>query len=233
MYAFITALLMFVQLVNPSKGNEAFEKGEYDKAISIYRQALEANPEENRLMFNIGNSLSKLGKAQESIETFEAFKKQVETPEEQAMADYNIGTLLAQQDPQKAIGAFQQALRNNPEDVDAKHNLELLLRQQQEQQQQNQQNQNQDQNQDENQEDQQQQQQDQNQNQQNQDQSSQQNQDSPADQQQDQQSQQQQPKLSPKEAEALLDALGQREKDLLKAMKKRPEEDSPKTDKDW
>lgn len=237
MFAFIPALLMFFQLVNPSKGNDAFEKGEYDKAISIYQEALEANPEESRLLFNIGNSLSKLGKGEESIKSFESFKEMVESPVAKALADYNIGSILAEQDPSKAIEAFQQALRANPEDEDAKHNLELLLRRQQEnQEQQQQQNQDQDQNQDENQQDQNQQQQQQ-QNQQQQDQNSQQDQQqqdqSPSPDSQQSPQGQQTAKLSPKEAEALLDALGQREKDLLKAMKKLPEGEQTKSDKDW
>lgn len=239
--------------VQPEKeANELYNKGTYDQAAEAYRGLLQRQPVDQdnpnqtlpKLWFNLGNSLAQLGDTEKAIESYDAFKEsglsQAFDPTELSKADYNKGTLLAQQDPEAAIDALKQALKANPQDPDAKHNLEMLLQQQQQQQdqQQDNQNQNQDQNQNENQ-DQQDQNSDQNQDGQNQD--SEQNQDGqnqdpnqqnqPPPQQQPQQGQA--PSMQPREAEALLDALEQKEKDLLREMKKEAKEQQNRKAKDW
>ena len=236
MIATLFAVMFMLQLMpQPMKGNEAYRSEQYEDAVRIYREALEQNPQETRLLFNLGNALSMSGDKQESIETFKTFKSAAAEGEEGANADYNIGTLLAGEDPEAAIESFISALRQNPDDEDAKHNLESLLKQQQQQEQQQQ---NQDPNQDEQQDQEQQDQQNPDQNQEQNQEDSGQNQDSdsadgsPPPDQQSQQSGQQ-PKIQPREAEALLDALEQREKDLLRAMKKESEQTAPKKGKDW
>lgn len=236
MIATLFAVMFMLQLMpQPMKGNEAYRSEQYEDAVRIYREALEQNPQETRLLFNLGNALSMSGDKQESIETFKTFKSAAAEGEEGANADYNIGTLLADEDPEAAIESFISALRQNPGDQDAKHNLESLLKQQQQQEQQQQ---NQDSNQDEQQDQEQQDQQNPDQNQEQNQEDSGQNQDSdsadgsPPPDQQSQQSGQQ-PKIQPREAEALLDALEQREKDLLRAMKKESEQTAPKKGKDW
>jgi Ca-activated chloride channel family protein len=243
--------------VQPEKeANELYNDGTYDQAAEAYRGLLQRQPAEQdkpnqtlpKLWFNLGNSLAQLGDTEKAIESYDAFKEsglsQSFDPTELSKADYNKGTLLAQQDPEAAIDALKQALKANPQDPDAKHNLEMLLQQQQQQQDQQQDNQNQDQNQDQDQnqnenQDQQDQNSDQNQDGQNQD--SEQNQDGqnqdpnqqnqPPPQQQPQQGQA--PSMQPREAEALLDALEQKEKDLLREMKKEAKEQQNRKAKDW
>lgn len=243
--------------VQPEKeANELYNEGTYDQAAEAYRGLLQRQPVDQdnpnqtlpKLWFNLGNSLAQLGDTEKAIESYDAFKEsglsQAFDPTELSKADYNKGTLLAQQDPEAAIDALKQALKANPQDPDAKHNLEMLLQQQQQQQdqQQDNQNQDQDQNQDQNQnenQDQQDQNSDQNQDGQNQD--SEQNQDGqnqdpnqqnqPPPQQQPQQGQA--PSMQPREAEALLDALEQKEKDLLREMKKEAKEQQNRKAKDW
>lgn len=239
--------------VQPEKeANELYNKGTYDQAAEAYRGLLQRQPVDQdnpnqtlpKLWFNLGNSLAQLGDTEKAIESYDAFKEsglsQSFDPTELSKADYNKGTLLAQQDPEAAIDALKQALKANPQDPDAKHNLEMLLQQQQQQQDQQQDNQNQDQDQNQNEnQDQQDQNSDQNQDGQNQD--SEQNQDGqnqdpnqqnqPPPQQQPQQGQA--PSMQPREAEALLDALEQKEKDLLREMKKEAKEQQNRKAKDW
>lgn len=239
--------------VQPEKeANELYNKGTYDQAAEAYRGLLQRQPVDQdnpnqtlpKLWFNLGNSLAQLGDTEKAIESYDAFKEsglsQAFDPTELSKADYNKGTLLAQQDPEAAIDALKQALKANPQDPDAKHNLEMLLQQQQQQQDQQQDNQNQDQDQNQNEnQDQQDQNSDQNQDGQNQD--SEQNQDGqnqdpnqqnqPPPQQQPQQGQA--PSMQPREAEALLDALEQKEKDLLREMKKEAKEQQNRKAKDW
>jgi len=128
---------------DPVEANEAYEQGEYEKAEQLYRQAIDANPENAKLYFNLGNTLVNLGKPDEAIQTFTHFLTLSETPEEKALGEYNIGHILSEKEQwQQAAKHYKRALYLNPSDEDAKHNFELALKKQQEneqhQQQQNQ-----------------------------------------------------------------------------------------------
>lgn len=211
------------------KANEAYNRGDFETAIGLYKKAIEANPENAKLYFNLGNALANTGQAEEAIRFFERYKSMTQDPGQQARADYNIGNVHAQQKEwERAADAYRDALRYRDGDTDAKHNYELALQRQQQQQQQQQSQQNQ------NQQQQQQQQQNQNQDQQQNQQQQQQQQSQNQDQQQQQQQQQQMNQISKEEAEKILQALEQKEKELLKEFKKQKTESSNDTnEKDW
>ena len=183
-------------LSDPKKANEAYRSGDYAQAAELFRQAIEADPNDARLYFNLGNALSKDGKMEQAEEAYRQYQQLMEAPEDQALADYNLGTSLSELgELEDALEHLQHALMQNPNDEDAQFNYEMALKQmQQQEQQQQEQNQDQDGEQDQEQQDQQQQnkqdQQDQ-QNQQDQDQQNQQ-QDQQQQNQQDQQQQDQQ-----------------------------------------
>ena len=68
----------------------------------------------------------------------EAYRRAIESgdPELASAAWYNLGNALyRQQQLERALEAYKQALRLNPRDGDAKHNLERVLDQMQQQQQ--------------------------------------------------------------------------------------------------
>lgn len=217
------------------KANEAYRSGEYEKAVTLYRKAIDDRPENARLYFNLGNALAKSGKTEEAVKVFEQYKSMADDPENRALADYNIGNIYSENKKwDRALDHYRSALRYRKGDEDAKHNYELARRQRQDQnqdQQQQQQNQ-QDQNQQQDQQQQQQQNQDQDQQQQDQQQDQQQQQDQ--DRQQQNRQQQQINQISKAEAEKILQALEQREKELLKEFKKQKTESSNSTnEKDW
>ncbi|MDZ7772866.1 MAG: tetratricopeptide repeat protein [Balneolaceae bacterium] len=213
------------------KANEAYNQGDYETAIGLYKKAIEANPENAKLYFNLGNALASTGQAEEAIRLFERYKTMTKDPARQSRADYNIGNVHAQQEQwESAAEAYRDALRYQDGDTDAKHNYELALQRQRQQQQQNQQGQNQQQQQ----QDQQQQNQDQNQQQNQQQQQNQDQQQQDQNQQQQNQQQQQMNQISKEEAEKILQALEQKERELLKEFKKQKTESSDDTnDKDW
>ncbi len=207
------------------KANEAFQQGDYERAAQLYRQAIEQNPDDARLYFNLGNALAQAGQTEEAIQAFNQFRERSDEPEKQSMADYNTGRTLADMESyDEAIQHFRNALRNNPGDADARHNYELArqlkAQQEQQQQQQDSDSDNQDENQDQN------DRQDQN------DQDSQQDQ-APHDQQPDQQDQPQPQSISQDEAENILDALRQLERELLGNRKKEAKDGARQDDKDW
>jgi len=122
-------------------GNTHFEAGEYEQAVAAYRQAQVEAPDQAEPYYNAANAYNRqaqldavVAQAQQALKTAD--------PELAAQAWYNLGNAYfdAQQWPD-AIAAYQETLRLNPDDGDAKHNLELALQKLEEQQQQQEQEQ--------------------------------------------------------------------------------------------
>lgn len=189
-------------------GNKEFEKENFEDSEIDYRKALEKKSESIDAAFNLGDALYKQEKYEEAARQFQLLASKVDDKEKLGHIYHNLGnSLLSAQKLQESIEAYKEALRNNPSDMETKYNLAFAqnkLKEQQQQQQQNQDQQNQDQKED-------QQKQDQQQDQQNQDQQQQQEQEK---------QQQQQDKISEEDAQRMLEALQQDEKDLLEKLKK-------------
>lgn len=125
------------------KGNEAYEKGDYAQAETLYKAALESDPENAKIYFNLGNALAKQGKIEEAIQAYMEFRSLAKTPEDKARAEYNIGSMMAEGEKWKpAAQHFKNSLKLNPTDSEAKHNFERAMaeseKQDQDQQQQQQ-----------------------------------------------------------------------------------------------
>jgi len=197
------------------KGNKLYSKEKYVESEVSYRKGLEKNPQSFSGNFNLGNSLFRQEKYEDAAEQYmKALNFAGDDKVKTAAVYHNVGNChLKAGKPQEAIEAYKAALRNNPKDDETRYNLayakQLLKKQQQQQQNQDQQNQ------DQNQDQQQQQQNQDKQNQQDQNDKDQQNQDKQDQQKQQQQSQsgQQEQGMSKEEAEQILQALQQDEKD--------------------
>ncbi|MDR9415833.1 MAG: tetratricopeptide repeat protein [Gracilimonas sp.] len=142
---YITLLLLLTAsaLNDGRKANEAYDNGNYQEAEELYLSAIEQDPDNARLYFNLGNAQAKQGKVEEAIQSFMDFRSMAESPEDKAKAEYNIGTLLAKSEKWKpAASHFKNALKLNPTDPDTKHNYERTLaeidKENEEQEQQNQ-----------------------------------------------------------------------------------------------
>ena len=144
MFAFcflILAVLLFTSC-SPSptalnrRGNAAYARGNYDEALRQYQNAQAEAPDTPELHYNAGNTLYR----QEQYDPAgdEALAAIAQSPPElQVRAYYNLGNARFQQeDYAGAIAAYVEALRINPDDADAKHNLELAQQRLREQQQQ-------------------------------------------------------------------------------------------------
>jgi tetratricopeptide (TPR) repeat protein len=198
-------------------GNEAYYNGDYTTALEQYRIAEAEIPESPELDYNLAGALYHQGKYEETVERYSRALNTTDITLE-AQSHYNLGnTHYRMQDYQNAIMAYQKALEIDPEDVDAKFNLELARKmlkeqikpeneEQQEQQQQQQEQQQQEEEQQEQEQQQQQQQQD--------------------EQQQEEQQQQQQPQpqddqeMSKEDAERILNALRDDEQDIQKDVRR-------------
>ena len=205
-------------------GNKLYNDSLFIKAEVDYRKALELNPKSTDAMFNLGNALLMQQKAQEAMEQYESVSKIEKDKEKLAQIFHNMGVILqsSKQLPQ-CIEAYKESLRNNPKDEETRYNLALaqkLLKDQQQNQQNQQQNQDQQQ-----QEEQKEEKQDQNKDQQQQNQ----------DQQQQNQQQEQQNKneMSKENAQQLLNAVMQDEKNVQDKVKKQLQIRGKKLEKDW
>ena len=118
-----------------AEGNRLYEEGRFDEAHQMYLEALRDNPESSLIRFNSGNALYQ---SQDFQRAMEAYQQAIESgdPELAGAAWYNLGNSLYRgQQLEPSLEAFKQALRLDPDDADAKHNLERVLEQMQEEEQ--------------------------------------------------------------------------------------------------
>jgi len=232
------------------QGIKSYEQGDFSEAEVKFRMAEDINQESFEADYNTGAALYKQEKYEESFKHYESLADKTEDPLAMAKVWHNIGNSLLESDKYaESIEAYKNSLRLNSSDQDSKYNLayarQKLQEQQEQQQNQDQNQQNQDQNQEnqdqqdqENQDQQDQENQDQ-QDQENQDQQDQENQEQQEQENQEQQEQEQQEKAKPLEisredAERMLDAIQQQEKDVKdKVDKKKAAAAKVKTEKDW
>ena len=200
-------------------GNKLYNDSLFIKAEVDYRKALEINPKSTDAMFNLANALLMQQKAQEAMEQYESVSKIEKDKEKLAQIYHNMGVILqsSKQLPQ-CIEAYKESLRNNPKDDETRYNLALAQKQLKDQQQ-DQQNQDQQ----EQQQEQKEEQKDQNKDQQQQNQ----------DQQQQPQQQQNKNEMSKENAQQLLNAVMQDEKNVQDKVKKQLQIQGKKLEKDW
>ena len=129
------------------RGNRLFRAGEYEEAVAEYRSALQDGDDSPVLRYNLGTALLELGRYEEAQQHLEAALDAVD-PSLRQYVHYNLGQRFLEDarrsdDPRAgpalydaAVEAYRQALRLRPDDVDAKWNYELALRERQEQMQQ-------------------------------------------------------------------------------------------------
>ncbi len=203
------------------EGNSQYKDEKYPDAEVSYRKALEKDSTLVPGHFNLGNTLHKQGKFDESVREYESSIGRSEKRGDRADAYYNIGnSYMREQKYEDAVKSYVDALKAAPNDQDAKYNLSYALaklRQQQQQQQNKKQEKNKDNQQDKKNQD----KQNQQQNQQNQDR-----------QQRQHQQQQPQKQMSKSEAERILTVLKNSEKDVQRRLRVR-QAVRPKSDKDW
>jgi len=205
-----------------SEGNRVYEKGRYTDAEVEYKKALEKNPKSKEAQFNLGNSYYKQQRFDEALREYGSSGAVMKSPEERAVAYYNLGNSLYSSNKfQEAVEAYKRSLKLNPNDDDARYNLQMAREKlkQQEQQKQQKQDQKQDRQQD----------QKQNQQQQNQQQNQQQK---PEQRKQDRPQPQKKNQMPKQEADRILEALRNNEKEIQKNLRKR-EAVRVKVDKDW
>ena len=137
---FASALLMTACSAPAEKlnqeGNQSFAEQAYLEALDLYQSAQVESPELAEPYFNAANTFYRQGDYPAALEQMQMALQYVD---EESLAEsslFNLGnTLYNSQDLNQAVEAFTQALLLDPEDQDAKYNLELALQQQEQQEQ--------------------------------------------------------------------------------------------------
>ena len=200
------------------QGNKLFRSGDYPNAEVSYRKAIEKNPKNPQAVFNLGNALMAQKKDSAAVMQFDSATKLETNPLRKAKAYHNVGVICQSHKMYgEAIEAYKSALRLNPADDETRYNLVLCKHQQKKQQQNQQQNQqgNNDQKQD--------------------DKKDQQNKDQQKDKQEDKKQQEQpKPQMSKENAEQLLNAAIQNEKQTQDKLNKAQQQPQRRTTlKNW
>ena len=108
-----------------NEGNSQYQEEKYEEALNNYQDALLDDPKNNVAIFNQGDALYKLEKYDKAIEAYQKIIGGKDLLID-GKAHYNIGNAYFKQDKLKeSIESYIRALDLNPDDQDAKYNLEL------------------------------------------------------------------------------------------------------------
>jgi Ca-activated chloride channel family protein len=109
-------------------GNDFYRKGEYEKALDAYNRALQDEPENSIAKFNRAGTFYRMNRQTEAVQQFTALAREAKDKTLQAKSFYNKGVILSgQKNLQESIEAYKQALRLNPNDNEARENLQKAL----------------------------------------------------------------------------------------------------------
>ena len=191
-------------------GNRLYKSSKFTEAEIAYRKGLIKNPKSFEANYNLGNALFRQKKYKEALEQYNnAIVQQPKEKEKIAAAFHNTGnSLLVDKKYEESIKAYEMALKNNPKDNDTRYNLayaQSLLKKQ-----------NQDKKKDKD-----------------KDKDKKQDKENKQDQKPKEQPQPQQKQMSKENAQQILDALLQDEKNAQEKAKKQPVRGTKKADKDW
>ena len=111
-----------------NEGNKLFAQQKYDEAYNKYRNASIDDPNNPLIHYNLANALYKKKKYEDALKDYEK-SLSAEDIQVQEKSYYNMGnTFYRMGKLLEAIAAYKQALKLNPDDEDAKYNLEFVRR---------------------------------------------------------------------------------------------------------
>jgi len=109
-------------------GNELYKQEQFSKATIEYNKAVEADPANSTAKFNKGNAIYKQDQKVDAAKLYAEVAKTADEKELKSKAFYNKGVVLSgQKNLEESIEAYKNALRNNPDDKEARENLQKAL----------------------------------------------------------------------------------------------------------
>jgi Ca-activated chloride channel homolog len=133
----LLSMIIFVAILPVSKaetlasknkeGNRLFAQGKFEDAEKAYLEAQGKNPGKSEILYNLGNSLIKQKKYDQGIQSLRQSMNNGDKGIKES-SWYNAGNALFTAGKFKESSeAYIQALRLDPSDREAKHNLELAI----------------------------------------------------------------------------------------------------------
>ena len=111
------------------QGMRAFDTGEFEEALQHFHQAQLDRPDDQELEFNIGDTYYRMEDYESAEQSFGRVLSMDAEDDLALRAYYNLGnTLYYQGRLSEAVGAYESALEIDPDDEDARHNLEFVKR---------------------------------------------------------------------------------------------------------
>jgi Ca-activated chloride channel homolog len=121
------------------RGNQYYRQSQFELAEAQYRKALEEDPSNSAAQFNLANALQKQKKYREAIDLTTRTAANAADKKMKAQSFYNQGVAHTKlKDLEKSIESYKNALRIDPNDQQARENLQKALLEQKKQQQQQQ-----------------------------------------------------------------------------------------------
>ena len=110
-----------------NSGHEQYRNRDFAAALDTYRDAQERAPDSGEPYYNAGIVLYRMEEYEESLQEYDESLMYAES-ELRSRGFFNRGNAeFRVQQYAQAIEAYKEVLRMNPDDIDAKHNLELAL----------------------------------------------------------------------------------------------------------
>ena len=128
--------------VHTYRGNQSFEKGDFDDASYHYLKTLQGKSEDFRAQYNLGKTLYKKNQYSDAVSTYQKALKNAKTKEQKTATLYNLGNAYFKNKQQKeAVDSYKQALKLDPNNQTILKNLQIALQKKDSKQQQQEQDQ--------------------------------------------------------------------------------------------
>ena len=109
--------------------HKPYASGDYEAALDVYEEARDRAPKSGEPYYNVGNTLYRMESFEESLKEYDDALKYAQG-DLRSRGFFNRGNAAFRtQQYAQAVEAYKEVLRMNPDDLDAKHNLELALKQ--------------------------------------------------------------------------------------------------------
>jgi tetratricopeptide (TPR) repeat protein len=110
------------------KGNRLYQQSQFDLAEAEYRKALEYDPNNEKAKYNLANALQRQRKYDEAAKLLDDLTGSSKNNSLKSAAYYNQGVAYTKmKNLDASIESYKKALRLNPNDQEARENLEKAL----------------------------------------------------------------------------------------------------------
>ncbi len=110
------------------KANDLYKQQQYQQAEAAYSEVLEKESSNSTAKYNRALALHKQGKSDEAIKELDDLAFKTNDAELKSKAYYNKGAILSgQKKLEESIEAYKSVLRLNPNDKEARENLQKAL----------------------------------------------------------------------------------------------------------